>query len=332
MMAEQLVSDVGEEGLLALVRERTGPARPGEVWAGDDAAVIRASREELLITTDFMVEGVDFDLSYSGGADIGYKAIAMSVSDLAAMGGFPLHAVVSVALRKDLTVAFFESILDGVMEASDAYRVSIVGGDIGSATEVMVSVTLTGACDVRPVLRSGARPGDAICVTGSLGGSAGGLFALRSNLGDTHPSITAMVERHLRPRPRVKEGIRLANLGVTSMIDISDGFALDLKRLMVASGTGCKVEPAAVPLDPGLDHMVEWVASAPDPVRLGLHGGEDFELLFTIDRDRPAEAKMMLGELGTQVVVVGEVTDGAMRLGDSALEGEGLGWDHLRKR
>jgi thiamine-monophosphate kinase len=325
------VSDIGEEGLLARIRDRIGPAGTGEIWSGDDAAVVNVRRERMLFATDLMVESVDFELSYSTGADIGWKAIAINVSDLAAMGGFPLHAVASVSLRPETEVAFFDSLLEGLLDAGAEWRVSLVGGDISSATEIMVSVAMVGTSDDDPVLRSGARVGDAICVTGTLGASAGGLFALRNELRGGHHAIDGMIRRHLRPRARVLEGLRIARLGATSMIDVSDGLALDLKRLMTASGTGCRVEPATVPIEPALGEMLLLVAGSPEPLDLALRGGEDYELLFTIDGERYPEAKMLLGELGTQVTAIGEVTDGSITLGDQTLEGGRLGWDHLRR-
>lgn len=325
---------MGESGLLARIRTRIGPPGSDEVWAGDDAAVVRVPRDRMLLATDMIVEGVDFDLSYAWGSDIGWKALAINVSDLAAMGGFPLHAVASVALPPDTELETFDGILEGLLAAAKEYRVSLVGGDISSASALSVSVTVTGACDAEPVLRSGARPGNAICVTGTLGASAGGLFAVTRGLRGKDPSIDDMIRRHLRPTARVREGLRLASLGLTAMIDVSDGLALDLKRLLEASGVGCTVAPATVPFDGGLGKMQLLVASAPEPLELALYGGEDFELLFTLDRERYPDAKMLLGELGTQVTCIGEVTDGQMMLGDVTLEGEGkeLGWDHLRDR
>lgn len=330
MEGTPLVSDLGENGLIERIRARIGAPKPGEVWAGDDAAVVRMARPEMLLATDFLVEGVDFDLVYASGSDIGYKAMAVNVSDMAAMGGFPLHAVASLSLRPDLHLALFDSILDGLLEAAAEYRVSLVGGDLSSASEVMLSVAMTGAVDAAAVLRSGARVGDAICVTGTFGASAGGLFALRNGLRGKDPSIDEMIRRHLRPKARVREGLRIASLGATSMIDASDGFALDLKRMMEASGVGCIVEPSTVPIDPGLGVLETLVASSPEALELGLYGGEDHELIFTIDRERYPEVKMLLGEIGTQVTAVGEVTDGDMRLGDRLLEGKDLGWEHLR--
>jgi thiamine-monophosphate kinase len=326
------VSDVGESGLLALIKERLAPAKPGEVWAGDDAAVVRVPRDAMLFATDAIVEKVDFDLAYASGADVGYRALAVNASDMAAMGGFPFHAVVTVGLQPDLELATFTSILDGLVDAANEMRIALVGGDITRAEELWVSVAMTGATEGDPVLRTGAQVGDAICVTGSLGGSAGGLFALQKEIRGRHHSIDEMVRRHLRPRPRIKEGLRLASLGATSMIDVSDGFALDLWRLMSASQVGCLVEPATIPRDPGLEELEMMMADSPAPLDLALRGGEDFELIFTIDRDRYQEAKMMLGEIGCPVTAVGEVTSGEKRLGDAPLQGEGQGWDHLRNR
>ena len=319
------VSDSGESGLLELVRERFGSAPDGEVWAGDDAAVIVTGAHSLL-TTDVLVEGVDFDLSYCTGYDVGWKALAVNVSDIAAMGGTPQRAVVSLALPATTPLEVVESFIDGLDAGADRWGVGIVGGDISSASEMSVSVALVGATDGAPVLRSGARPGDVICVTGSLGGAAGGLFALQRGVGGHNGEIERLVERQLRPLPRLGESAALQT--ATSMIDVSDGLALDLTRLMTASGTGAELSRSAIPVDPSLDAL----EGGPDPMTLALGGGEDYELLCTIAvSDLESVRDRLTGMAG--LTEIGVVTEGGRCLLDGrALEGEELGWDHLRNR
>ncbi|MDQ3916325.1 MAG: thiamine-phosphate kinase [Actinomycetota bacterium] len=311
---------MGEAGLIALVTAFLPPPPPGELWSGDDAAVVTVGGERVLMTTDTMVEGADFDLAYCEGFDVGWKAVAINVSDVAAMGGRPTHAVATLALPPSTPVAVVEGIGRGLGAAAAEWGVAVVGGDVSSAPAIVVGLTVVGSA-VEPVRRSGAQPGDLICVTGSVGGAWGGLELLRRGLGDRSPRL---VERHLRPRARLQEGRRLAELGVTAMIDVSDGLAVDLTRLMKASGTGCRVDPAFVPVDPELGVLVGLgVCRADDLVRSAILGGEDFELIATSSQG---------GDV--PVTVIGEVTgDRALRFGDDDLEELGRqGWDHLRDR
>jgi thiamine-monophosphate kinase len=181
------------------------------------------------------------------------------------------------------------------------------------------------------VYRSGARPGDRICVTGSLGGAAGGLAALRRGLDVKEPRVEELARRHLRPIARVAEAARLARLPVSAMIDVSDGLAVDLWHVMDASNTGCEVDPSSIPVDPAL------VAAAPEldlePLRTAMLGGEDFELLFTLEPARVDDARAMLGDMGTDVTEIGSVTSTERVVGDVTLEElKEAGWDHLRTR
>jgi thiamine-monophosphate kinase len=247
----------GFESELAAVESlvRRLPAGPeGEVWLGDDVAVVRAPSGPLLLAADTTVEGVHVDLSVTTAADMGWKALARNVSDLAAMGGRPLHALVTVTVPAgrghDLARLY-----DGLQEASAAYACPIVGGDLTSGPALVVTVAVTGTVDGDPVLRTGARPGDAILVTGPLGGASADLRA-------------GIAGRTARPQARVEEGASARRSGATAMIDLSDGLALDLRRLAAASGVGVVV--TGVPVADG--------ASLDDAHT----GGEDHELLFTV--------------------------------------------------
>jgi thiamine-monophosphate kinase len=319
------VSDIGESGLIDLVRERFGSAPTSEVWAGDDAAVVKTGARSLL-TTDVLVEGVDFDLSYCTGYDIGWKALAVNVSDIAAMGGTPQRAVVSLALPSTTPRDVVESFIDGLDAGAERWGVGIVGGDVSGASEISVSVGLLGAVEGEPVLRSGARAGDAICVTGTLGGAAGGLFALQRGIGGHNGEMDRLVERQLRPVPRLAESVALRTS--TSMIDVSDGLALDLTRLMSASGTGAELSRSAIPVDPALAALED----GPDPVALALGGGEDYELLCTVARSDLDRVRERLEDMAG-LTEIGVVTDGGRCVLDGeVLEGEDYGWDHLRNR
>ena len=284
-----------------------------------------------LIATDCIVEGIDFSFGYFGGADAGWKAIAVNASDIAAMGGRPVHAVATMGMPSELPLAVFEDVLQGLLDACSAFKMDLVGGDLSGAKETFLSVTVSGACE-HPVLRSGARPGDVICVTGSLGGSAGALFALRSGPPSEDQTLFSLKQRHLRPTPRVAAGMALAAGGASAMIDVSDGFALDLLRLLRASGTGCKVDSQALPVDAGLSALRD-LPGAPDPLELALTGGEDFELICTLAPDDFPGACEAVRQTGIELTRVGEVTSGDMMLDGSPLEERArLGWDHLRTR
>lgn len=308
------VSDIGEQGLLRILSARLTPPPSGDVWSGDDAAVIAVPTGRAALTTDLIVEGVDFRLDTFGPADIGWKAMAINVSDIAAMGATPLYALATVSLRGDIPVELFEGIADGLFEAAETFGVYVIGGDISEAGELSVGVTMIGIPGERSVTRDGARPGDAICVTGELGGAAGGLIAL-----DRQIDAPELIERQRRPRPRVDDGRYAANEGATSMIDLSDGLAMDLGHIVSASGVGCEVDLGALPVDRNLGLLDV------DPLALAITGGEDFELLFTIPDPRAVG--------GIDATQIGVVTDGEARIGDRPLsEWRDRAWDHLRDR
>lgn len=319
------VSDLGEQGLIDLITARLPSPPVGEVWAGDDAAVV-SSPERTLLTTDVLVEDADFVLGLHPPDAIGYKAIAVNVSDIAAMGGRPRHAVLILTTPPTTPVAVIEQIADGIAGAAGRFGVAIVGGDISSGPVLSLGAAMTGAVGTRPVLRSGAHPGHAICVTGELGASAAGLAALRENA--SHPGL---IERHLRPPARVPEGTALAAAGATAMIDVTDGFARDLGRLCRASGVGCAVDEASLPVP------AELASAAPD---LGLEarwcilaGGEDHELIATVPSTSVAGAVAAVSAAGGTLTVVGRITDGGCFLGDEPLSNwEAAGWDHLQNR
>ena len=337
----QTVSDVGETALLERVRARLGGGAPdGEVWAGDDTAVLTSPGPRLLFATDTLTADVDFKWTYASGVDVGWKALAVNLSDIAAMCGRPTHAVASVTLTPDLPLATFEEMLDGLARAGERFGCALVGGDIGEGRETSITVAILGTpLDEQPVLRSGARPGDAICVTGALGGAAGGLAVLTSEvLGsdlspETRAAVDTLVTRHLRPEPRVGVAAALAGAGVTAMIDISDGLAVDLARLVASSEVGCSVATDRIPVDPALETLAGLPGVTLDPPEAAILGGEDFELLFTVSQDRVEDALRAGETAGVAVTAIGEATEGPAELGGRPLdEWRRRGWDHLQNR
>lgn len=316
------VSELGEDGLVELLRERFEP-RAGTVGIGDDAASFLSPGRRLVMTTDTLVEDVDFALDYFSGRDLGWKTVAVNVSDLAAMGAEPSYGVATLCLPAETSVGFVVDLIDGIAEAASTWGVELVGGDISRAQQISLGLALIGHAD-RPVLRSGAKPGDAILVSGALGGSAGGLHLLSRD----PEAAGALVDRHRRPQARLELGRAAGELGVTGMIDLSDGLIVDLERLLVASGTGCRVDPQLVPIDEGLVELDGF-----DQVRAALFGGEDFELLFTAPPPVVTEVTDAGERLGVAVTRIGTVTDDRRLLGDTPFDDlEDEGWDHLRNR
>jgi len=266
----------GEDAVVQRIGDRLlagqGGQAPGETWFGDDAAVVRmgAGRQRVLFTTDVAVAGVHGDLSLIDLGDFGWKALTAAVSDIAAMGGTPAHAVVSVGAPPTSSPEDIEELTGGLAEAAQSWSCPVVGGDLSEATQFFVAVAVTGTLPgVRPaVLRRGARPGDALFVTGPLGASAAGLRILR---GGGVPGAPDLVAAHRRPRARLVEGRVARAAGARAMLDLSDGLGLDLHRLARASQVGVRVDRVPV------------AAGATEGEALG--GGEDYELLIAAPDD-----------------------------------------------
>ena len=248
----------GEFAAIARFERLFGPSPPGEVGIGDDAAVVVPPAGPLLLAADTIVEGVHFDLGLVGLDDVGWKAVVVNVSDLAAMGGLPLHALVTVAGPSSTDL---DTLYRGIAEATEEYGCRVVGGDLSNAPTLVITVALTGTVEGEPVLRSGARAGDDIYVTGPLGASAAALRALRAGGGGRSS------DAYRRPQARAAEGIAIRRRGATAMIDVSDGLAADLGHIAHASGVGIALDDVPVAAGATLDDA--------------LGGGEDFELAFT---------------------------------------------------
>ena len=246
---------------IAEVFERSlGLPPDGDVWIGDDAAIVSVPRGRLVIATDAAVAGVHADLSLTGLDDLGWKALTATVSDIGAVGARPSYAVVDFCVPPGIDPVLLAT---GVAEAAAEWACPVVGGDVTTAQEVAVSAAAIGVLEGEgpPVLRSGASPGDRLLVTGPLGASAAGLRLLRAGLREPASPIAA----HARPLARIAEGVVARDAGAAAMMDVSDGLAIDLHRLADASGVGVVLH--TVPVAPG----------ATEEEALG--GGEDFELV-----------------------------------------------------
>ena len=320
-----------EDELVAAIRRITGDGPDVVVGIGDDAAVVRPGAGELVLTTDVLVEGVHFDAASVGARDLGAKALAVNVSDVAAMGASPRWATLGLVTRRDVDPGWLVELAGGMKDASDEYALSLVGGDLSRGDEVVLSVTVAGeVAPGRAVLRSGARAGDRILVTGQLGAPGGGLLLERA--GD--PALLgndwarALLRAHLRPVARVTEGLTLAGAGASAMMDVSDGLLLDLSRLCSASDVGAVLNLNAVPVSGDLEPLVEAVGV--DARDLALAGGEDYELLATLRSDAVAGVLATFTErFGLRLTDIGEIVEGSGIHDMDGLPLEPAGWDHF---
>jgi len=304
-----------------IIRRVSGtlPPAPPEVLVpiGDDCAVLRLGDRIWVAASDMLVSGHHFK-DWAAPEDAGYKAVAVNVSDVAAMGGTPRFVLTSGGAPDPETTL---RCMRGVLEACGEFGVYPLGGDTTRAGALTVDVAILGELDAPPVLRSGARPGDLLAVTGELGASAAGLLALES--GASGPE--RLVDKHLRPTPRVEVGRAAARIGVGAMIDLSDGLASDAGHVCERSGVGCRVDLDLLPV---AEDTRSFLASlGHDPVAVA--GGEDYELLISA----PEPVLQALAEsVEVPVTKIGEVTSGGgvvfWREGEVV---EGLsGWDHFR--
>lgn len=333
------MSGFGEEELVQALSRIISGAAPGVVLGpGDDAALVEFGPGMGILTTDVMVEGVHFRRDLVAPRDLGYKAVAVNVSDVAAMGGSPRFGLVSLGLPLDLQAGWVAELYGGIRDGADQYGVAIVGGDTSRSEQVVLSVVATGQVHARgAVTRAGARPGDRVVVTGTLGGAAGGL-----RLAEASPDVVgaavasdwgrALLAAHFRPTARVGEGQALAQHGASAMMDISDGLAKDLARLCRSSGVAAEIRLADVPAAPELGELARVLPV--EASTLALEGGEDFELLATMAPGAVRSAAASLWErYGTPLTEIGEIREGE---GLVAVGADGSrrplgpgGWDHF---
>jgi thiamine-monophosphate kinase len=319
-LLEQRVSDVGERALIERIRMRVPPPPAGLlIGIGDDAAVAVPDRGALqVLTTDALVEGIHFDRRFSSPADIGYKALAVNVSDVASMGGTPRLALLSLMLPHDMALADLDALLEGLLEMAAECGVALAGGNITqSPGPLVIDVTATGSVKPRKVLtRGGGRAGDALYVTGHIGAAAAGLGWLRARSdakeGDVgrpeDPQLAACVARHCRPAPRVRIGALLGrNRAASACMDLSDGLADAVTQMAAASGTGATLDGSALPVHPG---ATAWFSAAgADSVAAALAGGDDYELLFAVSRRARGRLRAVARESrGVQITCIGELT------------------------
>lgn len=280
---------------------------------GDDCAVLQKDKEsDLLITSDMLVEDIDFRLEWTTPEFLGHKALAVSLSDIAAMGGEAKSAMLSIGVAEKLwKTDFLDRFYEGWHKLAKQFDVELIGGDVSRSTDKLVidSTALGEVAKSKAILRSGARFGDAIFVTGYLGGAAAGLKLLEN--GEIFSATLAaptrhLLQRQLQPIPQIHTGKLLREIQLPSaMIDVSDGLSSDLDHILVATGVGAKLFADRIPVDPAI---AAAAAIINDPLDLALHGGEDFELLFTTGTDKISAALDLgfhhIGEVTADVGII----------------------------
>jgi len=340
------VSDLGEFGLIEILSREIGvtyPPAPGVlprhgllVDLGDDAVVTTRRDAATIWTTDTMVDGVHFLAERTSWQDVGWKALAVNVSDIAAMGGTPDLALVTLALPPEQLVDDVIALYQGLSQAAFAFNVLVAGGDIVRAPVFSITVALSGIADTEPLgqplsmTRSAARVGDVVAVSGVLGDSAGGLLMHEENVSTNSEAARALRMAHQRPQPRVELGRLAIETGVRCAIDVSDGLMQDLGHIARASGTGIRIDASRVPASAALQEVFPGRAMG-----LALSGGEDYELILVGPREVIEAVIAQSKEV--PVTEIGEVvhydTPRVAVVDESGREippGDG-GWDHFRR-
>ncbi len=335
------ISQLGEFGLIDRIASRFKLNREeSRTGIGDDAAVLDYGGAPVIVTTDLLVEGIHFDLMYHPLKHLGYKAVIVNLSDICAMNAIPKHITVSIAISNRFSVEAIDELYEGIGMACNAYEVDLVGGDTASSPKgLIISITAVGSVSAdRITYRSGAKPGDILCVTGDLGAAYLGLQILEREkqvylaAPDMQPELSDkkyIIERQLKPEARLESVRYFEKVGLlpTAMIDISDGLASDLLHICKASGTGAFIEEAQVPIhDEARAQAVEFRL---DPITCALNGGEDYELLFTVSPTDLEKVRFM-----DSVYIIGEITpkeDGVTlhSSGGQILPITAQGWKHF---
>ncbi|HWI43806.1 MAG TPA: thiamine-phosphate kinase [Nocardioides sp.] len=314
------LSDVGEFGLIREIAGIVAGSAPGEdvlVGPGDDAAVLRVRKGHVVVSTDVIVEGRHFRRDWADAADVGHRAAAQNLSDINAMGGRAQWLTVGLAAPADLPAQWALDFTRGFAEECALVGAGLVGGDLSRADQVVVSVTVIGACTVSPVLRSGAAAGDVLALCGRQGWAAGGLAVL----GRGFRSPRVLVEAYRRPEPPYDAGPAAAEAGATSMIDISDGLLAEVQHLAESSGVAIDVSTAGFDIPEPL--VAVGAAIGADPLQFILGGGDDHALLATFPPD------VALPDGWTAIGAVSAPGEGPAVTVDGASYDGPTGWSHF---
>ncbi|GAB4329304.1 MAG: thiamine-phosphate kinase [Candidatus Zixiibacteriota bacterium] len=333
------VSEIGEFNLIERIRAICGTDRSPDtiLGIGDDAAVIRLAEDRALVATcDIQVEDVHFRWESITPSQLGRRSMAVNLSDIASMGATPAYALTSLAIPPSLPVTRFDKIFSGMHDELEEYGAFLIGGNLaGTAEKLVIDVFMWGMIDpARLLTRSGAQEGDAIFVTGALGSASAGLDVLARYGPSCSDEYVDVVRAHLEPRPRVREGVAIAQSGLaTSMIDVSDGLAADIGHICDSSGVGVEIDEFQIPFDAVLFKIARTAEK--DLREYTLYGGEDYELLFTV-RSTDTDAMMRLAQdHGFAVRCIGRVVpkDAGRTLIDPQGTRHALdpkGWDHFQ--
>ncbi len=303
------VSELGEFGLIDLLARMIAdskgyqPAPDLIIGIGDDAAAWRSDAPIQLATVDSMIQDIHFSLETATWQELGWKSLAINLSDIAAMGGMPRYALVALSLPEDTAVEDVAALYEGMIELAGQSQVAIVGGNISRSPAVSITVTVLGrSCNHDLLRRSTARPGDVIAVTGYTGSAAAGMEMLRKKLNFKPEATKYLRDAFLHPTPRLAEGQLLVKHGIATAIDISDGLLADLRHVCEASGVGARIGVGRLPVHAAVaDNFGERARE------LALSGGEDYELLFTGRAEAVDSVKM---EMACPVTIIGEITEG----------------------
>jgi len=342
------LNEVGERALLRYLRQRI-PGGPGVViGVGDDAAAVLALEPHTLMTVDCLVEGTHFRREWAPPRLLGRKALSTSLSDVAAKGGTPRHATISLCLPRDTPVAFVDGLYDGLLERAAETSVNLIGGNLAAAGHgIVIDVTLLGQAD-RLIRRSGAAPGDVVMVTGTLGAPAAGLLLLGQGVRlddegalastglwteSSGAPLLRCLQAQLDPRPPIALGRALGETEIaTASIDLSDGLSGDLLELCEASGLSAWLDPAALPIDP--DAAVVARAAGQDAVDLALHGGEEYQILLAVPPHKVAAARDLALVWGIALTEIGAFEAGepgvSLRTGEAQRPLAAGAHDHFR--
>ena len=305
------VSDLTERELIASIRRRLPPAPPWLlVGAGDDAAVVEPERNRVdVLSVDSVVEGVHFDRAFVPPDAIGHRALAVNLSDLAAMGAQPRLALLSLALPPALPIADFDGLIAGIASLAASHRLQVIGGNLTrSPGPLMIDVIVTGSVKARQVLkRNGARPGDHLYVSGTIGTAAAGLAMLKRNLVES-AGVESCITRYLRPEPRVRLGLMLSrNRAASACMDLSDGLSDAVYQMAEASGVGARIDVGALPIEPCAREVLG--TGGDDPIVEAITGGDDYELLVAVRPRTRSRLAAAIRHGGVPLTRIGVCTD-----------------------
>lgn len=327
------LSELGEFGLIERIRQATPKGRGVRLGIGDDAAWVESRNHSFLITADLLIEGVHFNLKWTSFYGLGYKTLAVNLSDIAAMGGSPAYLVLSLGIPVNFKAEDIKEFYRGVRSLAARSGVALVGGDTSASSRFFISAALVGHSPYGAITRSGGKIGDDLYVTGTLGDSALGIKYLKKKKSAAPEKIAFLISRHCFPTARLQAGAVLARARLAkAMIDVSDGLLQDLGHLCKASGVGAVVWEKALPLS----RAYRLCAGAQGP-RYALTGGEDYELLFCLRRRDRTRLEKIKQRLGVPVARIGTCVAAREGIKVIGRKGEPLsipltGYDHFRNR